>query len=867
MLSRFKNSSGMGGGGDGNGSDDEPQREATTQNSLLDLLDDGPVGLASSAGPTGGWPLEQGDVVPFPQTANASSRGQFIDSPLLAQLDAADAAVERERAQAERQRQRALREEIERDRQERMAQRQAAPAQSNRAPASDPRLVQLDLLSQELEALKAARQAQPAPVPSAPPASAIANPATSHTVHETPQKTPQQVQQHTYTETNDREDLDRYQVEDNPLSFGRFVRALLRGWWVITICAIAGAVLSALYALSLPNQFQSVAEVLIEPRGLKVLDNSVAPTGLNSEATVAFAESQVRIITSSSVLDPVIRELELDQDPEFNGTAQTGGALMKFMSLLVGSEPDPARQMANARETLDKSIFVSRINQTFTIQIGVTTEDPSKSARIANAIAAAYLKDEAGAKSSAAQSATEDLSGRLDELRTKVRDGEERVERYKAENGLVDADGKLVSDVQLARLNDQLALAQIQTTDAQTKAAQARRAGLEDVLTGSVPSSLSSNAVNQLRVAYSRAKSRRDRVATRLGELHPERKAAESELRSARGAIESEIQRIIRSAQSDFERAKARQSELVSQVNSLKGRAVNEAAAKVELRELQREVDANRRVFESILLRSRETDEQSNIRSESARIITEAQPPRKKSGPARKLVVAAGTIGGGAVGAALALIPFVLGGLKSLMGPADGPTGQGGGGRSIGRTNRDHAQDNGADDLYATDERPAMRGQAAQSEGKLKVNTLEEKPASDVPVSPAPAAQPAVATTPQPEASPAPRVAPRPAPYAPQQAAPQPAAPYRPQPVQPFAPQAAPVYPVAPQPVHYPANPHAGSYSSMPAQPVYPTPGYPPVAPAQQPPVQGGFFDPMTGQPLQHYSALPYGYPPVPRQG
>ncbi|MEM9678286.1 MAG: Wzz/FepE/Etk N-terminal domain-containing protein [Pseudomonadota bacterium] len=846
----------MNGGGDGNGSDDEPQREANTQNSLLDLLDDGPVGLAPSARPTGASsPLDHSDVVPFPQTATASSRGQFIDSPLLAQLDAADAAVEREREQAERQRQRALRDEIERDRQERLAQRQAAPAQPTRPPMSDPRLAQLDLLSQELEALKSARQTQAAPVSAASPAPAIANPATP--------QTPQKVQHQAYAQYNGPAGQDAYQMENNPLSFGRFVRALLRGWWVIMICAIAGAVLSAMYALSMPNQFQSVAEVLIEPRGLKVLDNSVAPTGLNSEATVAFAESQVRIITSSSVLDPVIRELELDQDSEFNGTAQTGGALMKFISLLVGSEPDPARQMANARETLDKSIFVSRINQTFTIQIGVTTQDPSKSARIANAIASAYLKDEAGAKSSAAQSATEDLSGRLDELRAKVREGEERVERYKAENGLVDADGKLVSDVQLTRLNDQLALAQIQTTDAQTKAAQARRAGLEDVLTGSLPSNLSSNAVNQLRVAYSRAKSRRDRVATRLGELHPERKAAESELRSARGAIESEIQRIIRSAQSDFERAKSRQSELVSQVNTLKGRAVNEAAAKVELRELQREVDANRRVFESILLRSRETDEQSNIRSESARIITEAQPPRKKSGPARKLVVAAGTIGGGVLGAALALIPFMLGGLKSMMGPADGPTGRGGNGRPVHRPHRDQSQNAGADDLYATDDGPADGRQTAKNVSTPEAYAIEKTSPSSVPAAPVPAAQPAVERAP-----PAAQTAPdQTAAHAPQQAVPQHAAHYRPQPAQQFAPQAAPAYPVAQPPMHYAPNPHAGSYPSMPPQPVYPAPGYPPVAPTQPPAVQGGFFDPMTGQPLPHYGAVPYGYPPVPRQG
>jgi len=893
MLSRFKNKSGGGDGADGDVEGDplnRPNDRGVGQNSLLDLLEDTP-----KAGPDSTADIDRSDVVPFPSSPAAAhdpaQSGHFIDSPLLSQLDAADQAMAKARqhqqlqagrTEQERRKQQAVREEIARDLEARQAQRrtqttaEARPSSANHAGhlgssrrpgdrgATDPRLAQLDLLSRELEALKTTRHQEPGHT--APQSAQSATAPVRDAMAPQPQPAFEPMLQREadfdapFPDGRIAGSAGISAQAENPMSFGNFVRSLMRGWWMIMVCALAGAALAALYSLSLPNQYQSVAEVLIEPRGLKVLENSVAPTGLNREATVAFAESQVRIITSSSLLDPVIQDLELDQDPEFNGTRRTGGALMRFFTLLAGSSPDPARQLANARKTLYESIFVSRINQTFTIQIGATTEDPAKSARIANAIASAYLKDEAGAKSTAAQSATEDLSGRLDELRAKVRAGEEKVERYKAENGLVDADGKLVSDVQLVRLNDQLALAQIQTTDAQTKAEQARKAGLNDVLTGSLPSSLQSNALNQLRLAFSRAKSQRDRVATRLGVRHPERIAAESELQSARTAISSEIQRMIRSAQGDFQRAKARQAELVSQVNQLKGRAVNEAAAKVELRELQREVDASRRVFESILLRSRETGEESKVRSESARIISEAQPNDKKSGPARKLMVAGGMIAGGSLGAALALVPFFLAGLRGMMGPADGAPG-GSGGSGGGRSNASRqAREADDGDLYAVDD----AGPTSADPKRRALFKRTRRPNPEQQQTPPPfGAQPQPVAHPQPAPTPV----------------------YQ-QPVYQPAPVQAPLYPhYPPQSVH--SHHHQQGYPAPLAHAGYPTTGYPPAPPLQPsapyPAAQAGFFDPMTGQPLAGFSAPqghpqagqaanqptgqpvpPYGYPPMP---
>lgn len=445
-------------------------------------------------------------------------------------------------------------------------------------------------------------------------------------------------------------------------SFDNFVLALMKGWKTVLLCTIAGAVLAALFAVTLPNKFQSIAEILLEPRGLKVLNNSVSPNGLNGDATVAYAESQVRIIHSSSVIDPVVDDLELAEDAEFAG-GSTGG-LMGSLNRLMNGAGAASNSRSSAKRYLLDNLDVKRVGQTYTILLGVSTSNPEKSARIANALAQSYIADESGARSNVARNASEDLTARLDELRQRVRVNEEKVQQYKAANGLVDANGRLVSEVQLDRLNEQLVLARVQVSDAKTRANQAANANLADVISGSLPSNLSNATVNQLRLDYSRANARLERLKTKLGSRHPERIAAESERRSALNAISGEMKRMVQTAQENFKRAVARQEDLTAQVNQLKGAAVNDSAAMVKLRELNRQVEASRQIYEAVLLRSRETGAEQSLRSSSARIISKATPNSEKAGPNRKLIVAAGGIMGAGIGVVLALLPFFSFGLS-----------------------------------------------------------------------------------------------------------------------------------------------------------------------------------------------------------
>ena len=85
-----------------------------------------------------------------------------------------------------------------------------------------------------------------------------------------------------------------------------------------------------------------------------------------------------------------------------------------------------------ALEALNRHITVKKTDRTFIVDIDVWSHDPAKAAMLANAISNAYLAESKNSQATAARRATTDLSGRLKELKERLRN---------AENALADLQG------------------------------------------------------------------------------------------------------------------------------------------------------------------------------------------------------------------------------------------------------------------------------------------------------------------------------------------------------------------------------------------------------------------------------------------
>ena len=202
--------------------------------------------------------------------------------------------------------------------------------------------------------------------------------------------------------------------------------AFWRGKWLILLLPIVFAAAAAYFAADLDNEYDATAQVLIDPRELRVLANDVNPQGLNSDASASYVETQARIITSNDMLRRIVVQEDLTSDLEYTKPPSA------FQKLLGAKAVEGDKTLAVAA-ALGRNLSVRRGEKTFVVDIQVTSNDPVKSAKLANAFAAAYLADQAKARKDVSGRASTTLTGRLDELQQRVKTAEDKVEAYRRE--------------------------------------------------------------------------------------------------------------------------------------------------------------------------------------------------------------------------------------------------------------------------------------------------------------------------------------------------------------------------------------------------------------------------------------------------
>jgi len=419
------------------------------------------------------------------------------------------------------------------------------------------------------------------------------------------------------------------------------------------ICACAAVGIGK----SLTPKYQATAQLYVDPRELQLVDRELTPRSQDTSGLAMVVESQARLITSNSVLLQVIHAAHLDTDPEFGGGSN---GIMAALLGLFGSERRPASepnlaQMA-ALEALSRHINVKKTDRTFIVDIDVWSYDPAKAAMLANATSNAYLTESKNSQATAARRATSDLSGRLKELQERLRTAENALAAYKAQNNFVGTQDTLISDQQLSASNQRLAAARAMTLDAQAKYDQIEASRRASTDAGAIPEALQSPTIANLRSQYAEARKRHAELTSELGPLHPSLRQMEKQVEDLRRTVNEEVERFAQSAKNDLTRARDYEASLNKALEAQKRQSVQLSQASVRLRELERDVEASRDVYQSFLKRSRETEEQETLNTSNARIIGEATVPQRRSfPPAMSLLAIVGLV----LGSLAAAIWFV----------------------------------------------------------------------------------------------------------------------------------------------------------------------------------------------------------------
>lgn len=434
----------------------------------------------------------------------------------------------------------------------------------------------------------------------------------------------------------------------------RWARGVLwRGKGLLLAVLLLLVVPTFVYLQQVKPQFTAGAEILIEaPDGSDTLLDRNNPSRARLTDASILTESQV--LASTPLVRRVIEKLKLDQDPEFNARLRKTSGFSQAMQYLnpvnwvpedwrgstadqAGLSPEALAEVEQARIT---GTFLSRLvvrpqRRSFVIEIAFTSESREKAAKIINTLADLYVLDRLEAGFDETRRITSWLSERLEGLRRDVSVAEAAAEVFRAANGLRRTSERqgTVSDQQLTELNSRLVLGRADMAQKQARLEQVRaltrgRGNVEtayDVLQSPLIQRLREQEVNLQREMSEALKT--------YGDRHPRLIALRADMAEMQTRIRQEVEKVAASVANELEVSATGVRALERSIGDLRKVSDSAGGAEIRLRELERDAEASRQLYESFLGRFKRDSEQDGIQRANARVLSPATVPTAPSYP------------------------------------------------------------------------------------------------------------------------------------------------------------------------------------------------------------------------------------------
>jgi exopolysaccharide transport family protein len=440
-------------------------------------------------------------------------------------------------------------------------------------------------------------------------------------------------------------------------------RILRRRWKVVAAAPLALGLLSLIYVVVTTTLYTATATVLVDPRRSTAIESNQSALSMSNFGTDdATIESETLLIQSIAILQRVVERLKLTEDPEFIPKPSLLDPIKRLFSTsspVAGASPEDAAR-ARSVDILQRRMKVTRQGTTFLVDINVSSESPRKAAAIANAAADAYFEEQVRAKNDATRIAAGWLNGQIEGLKSRVVASERAVEEFRSANNLTVSQGVTVNDQQITDLNNQLIGARVQTAEARAKFDQAQQMSKSGGDPGGINAAISSDTISKLRAQYADIAKNEADLSSKYGPRHPLVANVHAQLRDTQRLINEEIQRIMQSARNDYDVARSREASLQQSFDQLQGVSNTSGDAQVKLRELQREAEANRTLYESYLARYKETTAQESLEMPDSHVVTKATIPIAPSWPKPLLFLGLAAMLGLGVGSVLAFLTDYL---------------------------------------------------------------------------------------------------------------------------------------------------------------------------------------------------------------
>ena len=455
---------------------------------------------------------------------------------------------------------------------------------------------------------------------------------------------------------------------DDEIDIGKLLAVLRRNLWLIILATVTGLGLGIAHVSTTTPLYSSQVDLNIgRPSDVDTFQDISGVSG--AQVTEATIQTELEVLRSERIAERVVRMLDLHQNSTFlaprrAGLSEITGTIRRQIRNTISSSlgwargliaddevpdlPAPApveltaeeleaRAIENTARRVRGGMSVTPVPNSRVVRISFTSTSPQLSARIANAIAEAYIDDQLDATNEASQRAIDWLRERRDQLRDQSERAEAIADRFRTENNLQGVDVNRATDAEFERLTANLVEARAELVELEARNRRLTEIVENEDTTAVVRETAAQGITSSLRARYLDTLSNYNNLVATLGESHAQTQRRLRELRDIEMLMFEEVRRSAELVRDDMRAARERLASLEAAQGRAGERVSADMAELIELRELERNAETVANLHASFQQRYQEATQRLEVPTSSARILNLARPGGQTSPNATRI--------------------------------------------------------------------------------------------------------------------------------------------------------------------------------------------------------------------------------------
>jgi succinoglycan biosynthesis transport protein ExoP len=343
-------------------------------------------------------------------------------------------------------------------------------------------------------------------------------------------------------------------------------------------------------------------------------------------ATAPNIQTQIRILTSVSLLNRVTERLNLELPPISSVPPDLFSKLRNRLGLV---DEEPVQIMRQAIQTAAGSVRAGGVGNSRLIEVTAESTSPEIAATFVNTLASEYISQNLQLRSSTAVRTMQWMKDQLEETRTRMRQAESRLQEFIRSRGLdfVTQESTL-DNSKLAQLQAQLSAIQADRVAKATRYEIAKSSPID-----SLPDILDDGRLRGLRDQLTGLRREKAQLLATLTPNHYRVQRVEAQIKEIEDTIQREKANLVRRIQNDHEAA-VRQERLLAEAYQRQSRTVAAKADRAtQYHTLRREVEMTQSVYDALLQQLNQASLVSAVPAHNIRVVDQATPANEPSKP------------------------------------------------------------------------------------------------------------------------------------------------------------------------------------------------------------------------------------------